>query len=112
MILSDHVLSDNRVDMTYRFITPSVEEAPAGTDRLFFRYRISRGISVLKYGTSYIQKRWPTQNEVDDADVAYIGGHEYDISLEEADSLVAAGYRSNVFGPTDIFLDEFTESFL
>lgn len=78
------------------FTPPTVEEGPAGFGPLFDRYRLSRGISVLKEGTSYRQVRTPTQDECEAATVVYLGGHVYPISEDEATALVAAGYGAFV----------------
>lgn len=79
-----------------RFTPPTVEEGPAGPGPLFNRYRISRGITVLKEAGVYRQVRYPSQAECAAADVAYIGGHTYEITSAEASALTAAGYGSYI----------------
>jgi hypothetical protein len=39
--------------MAYRFTTPTISEGPAGEGRLFGRYRLTRGITVLKIDGEY-----------------------------------------------------------
>jgi hypothetical protein len=78
--------------MAYRFTTPTVSEGPAGEGRLFSRYRLVRGISVLKIDGEYYQVRFPSSEEIADADVAYIGGYSYEVNLGEKTDLEAAGY--------------------
>lgn len=86
----------------YHFIPPSVKEAPAGGGRLFFRYGLQRGISVLVTDGVVTEVRSPTQDEVSAADAAYIGGHEYLISDADAAPLLAAGlHLTYVHGYTD-----------
>lgn len=78
--------------MAYRFTTPTVSEGPAGTGRLFSRYRLVRGITVLKIDGEYYEVRYPSSEEVADADVAYIGGYSYEVDATEKAALEAAGY--------------------
>ena len=78
--------------MAYRFTTPTVSEGPAGEGRLFSRYRLVRGVTVLKIDGEYYEMRFPSAEEVADADVAYIGGYSYEVSAQEKVDLEAAGY--------------------
>ena len=78
--------------MAYRFTTPTVSEGPAGEGRLFGRYRLVRGITVLKINGEYYEVRYPSSEEVQEAEIAYIGGYSYEVSAGEKDSLEAAGY--------------------
>ncbi len=78
--------------MTYRFTTPTVSEGPAGDGRLFGRYRLVRGVTVLKVDGEYYETRYPSSEEVAEAEVAYIGGYSYEVSEGEKAALEAAGY--------------------
>ena len=78
--------------MAYRFTTPTISEGPAGEGRLFSRYRLVRGISVLKIDGEYYQLRNPSAEEVAEAEVAYIGGYSYEVSASEKAQLEAAGF--------------------
>ena len=78
--------------MTYRFTTPTVSEGPAGEGRLFGRYRLVRGVTVLKIDGEYFETRFPSSEEVEAADIAYIGGYSYEVSPGEKADLEAAGY--------------------
>ena len=78
--------------MAYRFTTPTISEGPAGEGRLFSRYRLVRGISVLKIDGEYYQLRNPSAEEVASAEVAYIGGYSYEVSEAEKTQLEAAGF--------------------
>jgi hypothetical protein len=69
--------------MTYRFTTPTVSEGPAGDGRLFGRYRLVRGVTVLKVDGEYYETRYPSSEEVAEAEVAYIGGYSYEVSEGE-----------------------------
>ena len=78
--------------MAYKFTTPTVSEGPAGEGRLFSRYRLVRGVTVLKINGEYFELRYPSSEEIDEAEAAYIGGYSYEVSAGEKASLEAAGY--------------------
>jgi hypothetical protein len=78
--------------MAYRFTTPTVSEGPAGEGRLFEQFRLVRGITVLKIDGEYFEIRFPSSEEVDAAEQAYIGGYSYEVNEAEKASLEAAGY--------------------
>jgi hypothetical protein len=78
--------------MAYQFTTPTVSEGPAGEGRLFSRYRLTRGITVLKVDGVYYETRYPSSEEVEAAQEAYIGGYTYIVSAAEKAGLEAVGY--------------------
>lgn len=78
--------------MAYIFRTPTISEGPLAAGRLFSRYRLKRAITVLKIDGEYYEVRYPSSEEVADADIAYIGGGTYPVSSAEKASLEAAGY--------------------
>jgi len=78
--------------MAYRFTTPTISEGPAGEGRLFSRYRLTRGISVLKIDGVYYELRYPSAEEVASAQAAYIGGYSYEVDEGEKIQLEEAGY--------------------
>ena len=78
--------------MTFKFTTPTVSEGPAGEGRLFSRFRRVRGVTVLKIDGVYYETRFPSSEEIAEADTAYIGGYSYEVSAGEKASLEAAGY--------------------
>lgn len=79
--------------MAYRFTTPTVlEEMESDGHPLFSRIKIPKGITVLKDGGVYTQVRYPSAEEVDAADIAYIGGYSYEVDATEKAALEAAGY--------------------
>lgn len=87
------------MSLPYTFTPPTVDEGPAGTDWLFMRYKLRRGISVLKTNGLYVQARYPSQDDVEAADVAYIGGYLYFVDPTEAQALVNAGYPVDTVDP-------------
>lgn len=79
--------------MTYIFTTPTIlEELEGEYHPLFSRIKIPKGITVLKTGAVYTEVRYPSSEEVDAADVAYIGGYSYEVDATEKAALEAAGY--------------------
>ena len=77
----------------YSFVTPTVMEGPIGDHRLFDFYQMPRGICVLKIDGEWYETRYPMNEDLEMADVYYIGGNTYTISDEEAADLEAAGYE-------------------
>jgi hypothetical protein len=73
------------------FIPPRVPETPAGGGKLFERYHIDRGVSVLIENGTVRLTRYPSQDEIFAADTYYMGGHEHSITDDEADVLRLAG---------------------
>ena len=60
--------------MAFIFTTPTISEGPAGDGRLFSRYRLTRGVTVLKIDGEYYEMRNPSSEEVKAAQAAYLGG--------------------------------------
>lgn len=78
---------------TYKFTTPTMlEELPSDGHPLFSRIKVPHGITVLKIDGEYYEVRYPSSEEVDEADVAYIGGYSYEVDATEKADLEAAGY--------------------
>ena len=62
--------------------------------RLFRHYgpRGPRGRTVIKANGTYTTVDYPTQDQLDAADIVYLGGHVYTVDADEAAELIAAGY--------------------
>lgn len=77
------------------FTPPTVLRPYEGvTDRLFCRMKLPVGLSVLKSEAgAYTTVECPTPEQIDAAAITYLGGHDYEVSAEEADALTAAGYE-------------------
>jgi hypothetical protein len=78
--------------MAFIFTTPTISEGPASDGRLFSRYRLTRGVTVLKIDGEYYEMRNPSSEEVQAAQAAYVGGYSYEVSPGEKAALEAAGY--------------------
>lgn len=76
----------------YLFTSPGRLERTGVNHSLFGRMSLKRGVSLLKEAGAYRQVTDPTAEEVASADVAYLGGYEYEIDDAEAAALTAAGY--------------------
>ena len=76
---------------TYIFTTPVVEEGPTGHHRLFYFYRLNRGLTVVKSGSTYSTGRMFTQEQLDSYDKYYLGGHSHEVTESEKTALIAGG---------------------
>ena len=78
--------------MTYVFNTPTVSEGPAAEGRLFSRFRLTRGVSVMKIDGTYYELRNPSSEDVEAAEAFYLGGVRHVVTEAEKADLEAAGY--------------------
>jgi hypothetical protein len=84
--------------MTYYFTPPTVDEGPAGDNRLFWRYKLTRADTVIGYDDgSYDHFRTPGLEQLEAARVFYQGGHKTIIKDEaERLNLIANGYAAYI----------------
>lgn len=75
----------------YTFRGPTVEEGPAGNHRLFYFYKLKRGITVVKSGSTYSTLRYSVDEDLLDYDVVYRGGYDYTVDEATKTELIAAG---------------------
>ena len=75
----------------YIFRTPTVREGPAGRARLFYFYKLDKGITIVKSGATYSQIRYPLDEDLADYDVVYLGGREHVVSEAVKAELIAGG---------------------
>lgn len=92
------------------FSPPTANDVPRVTEdyrrenplgwRLFRHYSLlPRGRTVLKSAAGvYTTVDNPSQDDIDAAAVAYLGGHIYQITSAEATALTAAGYGAYITG--------------
>jgi len=78
--------------MAYLFVPPVVNEGPMGGNWLFARYTRKQGVTVYRLDGQFYEDRFPTHDDLDLADLVYLGGHEYYITLAEKNALQSAGY--------------------
>lgn len=75
---------------TYTFRPPTVEEGPAGGHRLFYFYKLKRGITVVKSGSIYSTLRYEVDEDLNDYDVVYRGGYNHTVDEATKAELLAA----------------------
>ena len=80
----------------YILTTPTEEYGPAGGGRLFIRYRLTRGVSLMRNNGIWSTTTFPTEDVIAAADVFYLGGREYVIDLTTYNELIAQGFGANV----------------
>ena len=74
----------------YIFKTPTVREGPAGRHRLFYFYKLDRGISIAKSGGTYSQVRYLVDEDVANYDEFYRGGYNHTVDDTTRAALIAA----------------------
>lgn len=72
--------------------TPPGRVERRGEHPVFGRLPLTRGVSLLRASGIYTQVEDPAAEAVEAAEAAYLGGHVYEVTDEEAASLTAAGY--------------------
>ncbi len=76
----------------YTFVTPIVEEGPAGLSRLFHFYKLDRGVTiVLKPTGGYAQIRFPQDSDFDTYPAYYRGGYNHTVDEATKAALIAGG---------------------
>ena len=78
--------------MPYLFVPPVEDEGPMGGNWLFARYTRKQGVTVYRLDGQFYEDRFPAQDDLVQADVVYLGGHEYYITLAEKNALESVGY--------------------
>lgn len=78
----------------YYFTPPTRELTRAGSGRLFGRYTIAHGVTLLFNNGQVTERVTPTSEQLEAADYAFRGGYLYEITGDTAeyDLLVDAGY--------------------
>ena len=80
----------------YYFTTPSIDETPAGEHILFARFKLARGITVLRINGVYSSYRYPSQILTNTAEEYYPGGTKTLVNQATADELTAQGYGAYI----------------
>ena len=75
----------------YTFTTPIIAEGPAGGHRLFYFYKLNRGITIVKSGATYSQIRYPVDEDLLDYDEVYRGGYNHTVDDATKAALIAGG---------------------
>jgi hypothetical protein len=64
-----------------------------GGNWLFARYTRKQGVTVYRVDGEFYEDRFPAQDDLIEADLVYLGGHEYVVTEEEKDALESVGYE-------------------
>lgn len=73
----------------WTFTTPIVEEGPAGGHRLFYFYRLNKGITIVKSDGEYFQTRYPVDEDLLEFEEVYRGGYEHTVDDATKAALIA-----------------------
>lgn len=73
----------------WTFTTPIVEEGPAGGHRLFYFYRLNKGITIVKSDGEYYQTRYPVDEDLLEYQEVYRGGYEHTVNDATKAALIA-----------------------
>jgi hypothetical protein len=72
------------------FQTPTVKEGPVGEHRLFYFYKLDRGVTiVLDTNGQWKQIRYPVDGDLDSYPRVYRGGSKYTVDDDTKASLIA-----------------------
>ena len=72
------------------FKTPTVLEGPAGQARLFYFYKIDRGITIVRtLDGDYAQIRYPQDSDLLNYPEVYRGGYDYTVDDNTKAALIA-----------------------
>jgi hypothetical protein len=63
-----------------------------GGNHLFARYTRKQGVTVYRLDGEFYEDRFPAQDDLDLADLVYLGGHEYVVNATEKAALESVGY--------------------
>ena len=75
----------------YVFKTPTVREGPAGKRRLFYFYKLDKGISIAKSNGTYSRVRYIVDSDIANYDEFYYGGHNHIVNEATKTALIAGG---------------------
>jgi hypothetical protein len=74
----------------WNFKTPTVLEGPAGGARLFYFYKIDRGITIVANPNGgYMQIRYPQDEDLLNYPIVYRGGYNYTVDDATKAALIA-----------------------
>ncbi len=73
----------------YIFKTPTVKEGPSGGHRLFYFYKLDKGITIVKHNGTYHQVRYLLDEDLTDYEEIYLGGRNHVVSEATKAALIA-----------------------
>lgn len=75
----------------WTFRTPTIDEGPVAMDRLFIRFKLTKGISIVKLDGVYSQVRDLDANLIPTYSEYYQGGSLHTVSDATKAALIAGG---------------------
>lgn len=73
------------------FTTPTVEEGPAGSGRLFSFYKLDKGVTIVRLPTgNYAQLRYPVDSELELYPEVFRGGYKHVVNDATRENLINA----------------------
>ena len=75
----------------YTFTTPVVEEAPIGKHRLFYFYKLDKGVSIAKSSGTYLKVRYVLDEDIAGYNEFYRGGYEHTVDDATKAALISSG---------------------
>ena len=75
---------------TYIFEPPIVREGPAGGHRLFYFYKLNRGITIIRDNGIYKQVRYLVDEDLQNYQEVYLGGSRHIVDDATKARLIAA----------------------
>lgn len=81
------------------FTPPTVDEGIECSSRLIGRFKLARGISIVKTSGHYAEQRFPWQGDLEplaEGSDYFIGGHVYTIDSATASALTIDGFGAYI----------------
>ena len=78
--------------MAYLFVPPTVDQGPMGANWLFARYTRKQGVTVYRIDGQWYEEQYPWYDDLNEASVVYLGGHEHYVTAAQKADLESAGY--------------------
>lgn len=75
----------------YIFKTPTEVEGPLARNYPFTRFKLTRGISIVKSGGVYSQVRIPSADDISGYTEFYLGGGTHTVTSAVRTALIAGG---------------------
>ena len=73
----------------WTFRPPTVEEGPAGGHRLFYFYKLNRGITIIRDNGIYKQVRYLVDEDLQNYQEVYLGGSRHIVDEDTKTRLIA-----------------------
>lgn len=76
----------------YIFTTPARQDTQENTHRLFQYFKMKmQGLTVVRSGSTYAVGEWFNQDDLDQMDEYWLGGHKHTVTEATREGLINAG---------------------